>query len=115
MIGRYQRSRLLHMFAENFTQPSLQQVRSGVIPHGGLADFSVDYGVHFVSNPEGAPPNAVFVGWGFHDHLVRTHSLDRIVATLHLGDDGVVIVAVKPSAIADLAAGLRVERSVVED
>ena len=51
----------------------------------------------------------------FRDDLMRAHSLDRVVATFHFGDDGVVIVAVEPSAVADLAAGFGVERRVVED
>ena len=115
MIGRDQRSRLLHVLAQHFAQPSLQQMRGGVVAHGGLADFGVDHGVHFISDPQGAPPNAVFGGWGFHDHLMRAHSLDRVVASFHLGDDGVVIVAVEPSPVADLAAGFGVERRVIED
>ena len=46
---------------------------------------------------------------------MRPHSLHRVVAAFHFGDDGVVIVAVKPSTIADLSAGFGIERSVVED
>ena len=52
---------------------------------------------------------------GFHDDLMRAHALDRVVTALHFGDDGVVIVAVKPSPVAHLSAGLGVERRVVED
>ena len=51
MIGRHQRPRLLHMLAQNFAQPGLQQVRGGVIAHGGLADFGVDHGVDFIVQP----------------------------------------------------------------
>ena len=43
------------------------------------------------------------------------HALNRVVASSHLGDDGVVIVGVEPSAVADLAAGFGVEGRVVED
>ena len=46
---------------------------------------------------------------------MRAHSLDRVVAALHFGNDGVVIVAVEPSAVAHLSAGFGVERRVVED
>ena len=46
---------------------------------------------------------------------MRAHSLDRVIAAFHFGDDSVVIVAVEPSAVADLSAGFGVERSVVED
>ena len=49
MVGRDQRSRLLHMFAQNFAQPGLQQVRGCVVAHGGLADFGVDDGIDFVA------------------------------------------------------------------
>ena len=46
---------------------------------------------------------------------MRAYALDRVIAAFHVGDDGVVIVAVEPSAVADLAAGFGVERRVVED
>ena len=46
---------------------------------------------------------------------MRAHSLHRVVTALHFGDDRVVIVAVEPSAVADLSAGLGVERRVIED
>ena len=46
---------------------------------------------------------------------MRTHALDRVVAAFHFGNDSVVIVAVEPSAVADLSAGFGVERRVVED
>ena len=46
---------------------------------------------------------------------MRPHALNRVVASGHFGDDGVVIVGVKPSAIADLAAGFGVERRVIEN
>ena len=49
MIGRHQRSRLLHMLAQNFAQPGLQQVRGGVVAHGGLADVGVDHGIDFLA------------------------------------------------------------------
>ena len=46
---------------------------------------------------------------------MRAHPLDRVVAAFDLGHDGVVIVAVKPSPIAHLPAGLGVKRRVVQD
>jgi hypothetical protein len=46
---------------------------------------------------------------------MRAHALHRVVASGHFGDDGVVIVGVEPSAIADLAAGFGVEGRVVEN
>ena len=49
------------------------------------------------------------------DDLVRAHALHGVVAARDLGDDGVVIVGVEPSAIADLAAGLGIEGRVIEN
>src|SRR5712691_8124551 len=128
MIRRHQRSRLLHVLAQHLAQARMKQMRRRVIAHSGLPDFSIDDGVDLVahakcpptpvfgiSSTEGGPPYAVFVGWGFYDHLMRAHPLNRVVSSLHLSDDGVVIVAVKPPAIADLSAGLSIERCVIED
>ena len=69
------------------------------------ANVGVHHRVHFV-----ADTNRLF-----GNNLMRAHSLHRVVAAFHLGDDRVVIVGVEPSAIADLPAGLRVERRVVEN
>ena len=46
---------------------------------------------------------------------MRAHALNGVVASGHFGDDGVVIVGVEPSAIADLSAGFGVEGRVIED
>ena len=46
---------------------------------------------------------------------MRAHTLDWVIASLHFGNDRDVIVAVEPSAVSDLPAGLRVERRVIED
>ena len=45
---------------------------------------------------------------------MRAHALHGIGHALDFGDDGVVIVGVEPAYIADLSAGIGVERSVVE-
>jgi hypothetical protein len=103
------------MLAQNFAQPGLQQVGGGVIAHGGLADVGVNHGIHLLANPEGAPPNTVFVGWGFHEHLVCPYSLHGVVATSDFGNHSVVIVAVEPPTIANLSAGFRVEGRVIKD
>src|ERR1700676_1358583 len=76
-----------------------------VIAHGGFANRGVNDGIDFLPNMEGLLGN----------NLMRTDALDRVVASGHFGDDRVVIIGVKPSAIADLAAGFGVERCVVED
>ena len=105
MVGSNQRSRLLHMLAQNFAQSGLKQMRGRVVAHGGFANFGVDHGIDFVA----------YANWLLRDDLMRAHALNRGVASLHFGDDGVVIVGVEPSAVADLSAGLGIERRVVED
>ena len=105
MVGCDQRSCLLHVLAQNFAQAGLKQVRGRVVAHGGLADVGVNYGIDFVA----------YANRLFRDDLVRPHALNRRVAAFHFGDDGVVIVGVEPSAVADLSAGFSVERGVIED
>src|SRR5258708_719692 len=80
-------------------------MRGRVIAHGGFANCGVDGGINFL-------PNANRL---FGNNLMRPHTLYRVVASGHFSDDSVVIVGVKPSAIADLAAGFGVEGSVVEN
>ena len=45
---------------------------------------------------------------------MRAHALHGIGHAFDFGDDGVVVVGVEPADIADLSAGIGVERSVVE-
>ena len=52
------------MLAQNFAQPGLQQMRGGVIAHGGLANVGVDHGVDFLPNAR-VPHLAVFAGGDF--------------------------------------------------
>ena len=79
-------------------------MRAGVIAHGGAADFVVDHRVHFVAD----------VNWLLGDDAMRAHSLHGIRHAFNFGDDGVVIFAVEPANIADLSAGIGVERRVIE-
>src|SRR5579863_3526673 len=46
---------------------------------------------------------------------MHPHSLNRVIASLHLSDDGVVIVRIKPSPVADLASGFGVKRCVIKN
>src|ERR1700724_2102851 len=78
---------------------------SRVIAHGGLSNLSIDYGVDFVPHADRL----------FGDDLMRADPLNGGIAAFHFGDDGVVIVRVEPSPIADLSAGFSVERGVIED
>ena len=48
MIRSHQRPRLLHMLAQNFAQPRMEQMRGRVIAHGGLANRGIDNGIHFL-------------------------------------------------------------------
>ena len=93
------------MLAQHFTQPRLQQVRGGVIAHGGLASFGADRRVHFVA----------YADWLLGDDLMGAHALNRVVASFYFCNDGVQFIAIEDAAVADLASGFGVERSVVED
>ena len=102
--GIDQRARLLHVLAQHLAQRGVQQVRAGVVAHGGAADFVVDHGVNFVADVDGL----------LGDDAMRAHALHGIGHAFDLGDQRVVIVGVEPANVADLPAGLGVERRVVE-
>ncbi len=65
MIGIDQRSRLLHVLAQHFAQAGVQQVRAGVVAHGGVADVGVDDGVDLVADADRL----------LGDDLMRAHAL----------------------------------------
>ena len=50
VAGIDQRARLLHMLAQHLAQRGMQQVRAGMVAHGGAADFVVDHGVDLVAD-----------------------------------------------------------------
>ena len=105
MIRRHQRPRLLHMLPQNLAQPGMQQMRSRVIAHGRLANVGIHDGIDFVAHANRL----------LRDNLMRPHSLNRRIASRHLSDDGVVIVRIKPSLVANLPAGVGIERRVVKN
>ena len=105
VYGIDQRSGLLHVLAENLAQSRMKKMGRGVVAHGGFANVVVHDGVDFVSDADGL----------LGEDLMGAHALNRGIASGNVGDDGVVIVGVEPSAIADLSARLRVERSVIEN
>src|ERR1700688_43569 len=76
-----------------------------VIAHGGLSNLSVDDSIELFAHAD----------WLLRHNLMRPHTLNRRITSRHLGDDGVVIVRVEPSLVANLPAGLGIERSVVEN
>ena len=104
VAGIDQRARLLHMRAQHIAQRGVQQMRAGMVAHGGAANFVVDHGVDFVADVNGL----------LGDDAMRAHALHRIGRAFDLGDEGVVIFAVEPAHIADLSAGVGVERRVIE-
>ena len=104
VAGIDQRARLLHMRAQHLAQRGMQQVRAGVVAHGRAADFVVDHGIDFVADVDGL----------LGDDAMRAHALHGIGHAFDVGDQRVVIVGVEPADIADLSAGIGVERRVVE-
>src|SRR6266478_583440 len=76
----------------------------GVDANRLLAYFGVDHRVDLLPDMNGLP----------RMYLVRTHALHRHVSAADFGDD-VARGIIEPSRIADLPAGVGVERCVVED
>jgi hypothetical protein len=98
----------------------MKQMRGRVIPHGRLANVNVDDGIDFVADSQttvGAPflARTLREKWGFDDNLMRPHSLNRRIASSYVGNDGIVIVRVKPSLVAYLPAGFGIERRVIKN
>src|SRR6267142_2384496 len=83
----------------------MQQMRSGVIAHGGYAHVGIDDGIDAVPYEDRLLRN----------DLVCAHALDRVIAADHLRDHRIMVIAIEPAAIADLSAGLGVEGCVVEN
>ena len=77
------------MLAQHLAQPRMQQMRSGVIPHGSFANLRVHDRVDFVADAKRL----------FGDHLMCTHTLHRRIVSLHFRDDRIVFVRIKPSPI----------------
>src|SRR5258708_26196235 len=93
------------MLAQYLTESCLEQMRGRVMAHGGVANFRIDNGVELVAD----------VNWLLGYTLVCAHALHGGIAADHVGNDSVVVATVKHSTIADLTAGLGVERRVVQD
>ena len=102
--GIDQRSGLLHVRAENFAQRGMKKMRAGVIAHGGAADFVVDDGIELVADVNGLLGN----------DAMGAHALHGIGHAFDIGDECVVVFGVEPADVADLSAGIGVERGVVE-
>ena len=92
------------MRAQYLAQRGMQQMRAGMVAHGGAANLVVDHGVDLVADMNRLLGN----------DSMRAHSLHGIGDAFDFGDQGVVIVGVEPADVAHLSAGFGVERSVVE-
>src|SRR5579859_1637173 len=79
-------------------------MRAGVIPLGSFAHIGMNYGFYFLSE----------MNWLARLHFVRSNTLHRHDAAVHVGDDVAGAIA-EHSDIADLTAGVGVERRVIED
>src|SRR5258708_20355715 len=93
------------MLGQKFAESSMKQMRRCVIAHGGLANVSIDDGIDLVAHANRL----------FSDDLLRPHTLNGGIGSRGFGDDSIVIVRVKPSPVANLAAGLGVEGCPIED
>src|SRR5690242_10034813 len=100
-----QRSSLLHVLAQDFTQSGMKKVRGSVIAHGGLADFGVDHRVNFHADVDRL----------FSNNFVGAHTLYRHVAAVDFRDDKVPLAVIKDTDVTNLTAGIGVEGRVVED
>src|ERR1700756_4365893 len=101
MPRRDQRSRLLYVLAQHLAQSGMQQMGCGVITHRGFADFGVHDGIQLISDANRS----------LGKYLMRTYALNGVVAASYLSDDSIVIVCVKPAAVAHLSASFGVEGS----
>ncbi len=99
-----QRSGLLDVGAEHAAQRRMQQVRAGVMAHGGPAPLAVDHRIQQVAYHDGLPRR----------HLMGAHALHGIVNAAYVGDECVVIGGIEPAFVGRLSARLGVERGVVE-
>src|SRR5437868_4838960 len=80
-------------------------MRGGMVAHGALAHASIHDRVNLLAD----------VNSFSRFYSMRAHALHRHHAADHIGDDGIVLVVVEPSDIADLSARLGVKRCVIEN
>src|ERR1017187_1254063 len=83
----------------------MKQMRRRMIAHGRLANVSIDDSIDLIADAQRL----------FSNNLMRPHPLNRRVASRHIGNDGVVIVRIKPSLVANLPTGLSIERRVIKN
>lgn len=101
-LAVHQRALLLYVVAQYLAQRGMQQVGRGVVERGGLAYRGVDLGLDRAADAQVAPGDHAMV-------QVRAASLGGIA---HLEAHASRL---EVATVADLAAGLGVERRLVED
>src|ERR1035441_10970681 len=82
----------------------MQQMRAGVVAHGGAANFVVHHLVRLVADVDGL----------LGDNTMRAHALHGIGDSFNFSDDGVVIFAIQAANIAYLTTGFGIKRRVIE-
>ena len=102
-VGLDERALLLHVVAEHLAQRPVQDVGAGVVPADGVAAVGVDGGDRFGADVDGALGDAGDVA------MEAGQGVDRVE---HLGPTGV---GADLAGVADLAAGLGVERCVLQE
>jgi hypothetical protein len=96
-------ARLLDMRAQHLPQRGVQQVRGGVIAHGGEAQRPGDFRAQFVAHADGRGRDDAMHGEARHRWISRLH-VGGFLAAQHE----------QAAAVAHLAAGFGIERRAVE-
>ena len=103
-VGRHQRARLLDVWAQHLPQRGVQQVRAGMVPHGGPARLRI----HHPS--KSLPHRQPFLG----ANLVHNDAGERGVGGAHLGQRFAAVRIEQLTHVAHLPARFGVEGRVVE-
>ena len=98
------RTGLLNMLAQNLAQGSMQEMSAGMIAANCRPGFCIHHGIDI-----GAQLDRLA-----HIDFVRPNPLYRLYATQNIGNDDVVIIRIEPAGIPYLAAGVGIERGVIE-
>ena len=103
-IAIHKRACLLDVRAQYFAQGCMQEVRPGVVAHGGVARVAVHHGVNHITH-----------GYAFACHdAMRKHALHRLGRAFYLGHNRLVIACKQHAYVAYLPAGVGIEAGRVE-
>ena len=103
-VRRHQRTRLLHVRAQNVAQRRVHQVRRRVVALVALAPRGVGFRRHAIAHAQRL----------FGDHAMRDQSGDGIIRAAHLGQLQRVLVIPERADVGDLSAGFGIERRAVQ-